>query len=176
MDNRHTGVSNIVFRATNNIRKWIIKHIKIQIWLCPPNWKEQRGWPQIPVWPLFSFLVLLFLSPCDVAIQVFKPHHNSAQISIYGVSCPHKRKHFLTDQHWPYHRTPCPGSLYLSGTFSSSSSLSGTKRGRLLRRRNNADDIADCALFQYFSCTVRSESDPITMRWVMACIACAVPI
>ena len=52
----------------------------------------------------FSFLVLIFLSPCDVAIPAILPCHNSAQISIYGVSYPHKRKHFLTGPHWPMSR------------------------------------------------------------------------
>ena len=52
----------------------------------------------------FSFLVLIFLSPCDVAIPAILPCHNSAQISIFGVSYPHKRKHFLTGPHWPTSR------------------------------------------------------------------------
>ena len=82
MDNRRPGTSNIAYHSTNITGKWIIKHIRIQIWLWYSNWKEQRGRLYIPIWPHFSFLVLLFLFPCDVAIPAFLSCHNSAQISL----------------------------------------------------------------------------------------------
>ena len=82
MDNRRPGTSNIAYHSTNITWKWIIKHIRIQIWLWYPNWKEQRGRLHIPIWPHFSFLVLLFLFPCDVAIPAYLLCHNSAQISL----------------------------------------------------------------------------------------------
>ena len=41
----------------------------------------------------------------------FLPCHNSDQISIFDVSYPHIRKHFLTGPHWPCHGNPCPVQL-----------------------------------------------------------------
>ena len=93
---------------TNNTDKWIRKHYIIQIWFWLLNWTEQRCRPQIPIWPHFSFLALLFLSPCDVAIPAFLPRHNSAQISIFDVSYPLKRKHYSTSARWLCHGNPYP--------------------------------------------------------------------
>ena len=82
MDNRHTGTSNFMLSVTNNADKWITSHFIIQIWFWLLDWTEQRGRLHIPIWPHFSFLVLLFLFPCDVAIPAYLLCHNSAQISL----------------------------------------------------------------------------------------------